>query len=576
MKILDKIKKKINKLFPIIATLVLFLVGLFNVFQPVLIGAETNETIIRNGVAIRIENNNYLIDWELDISGYSPYLDKFILEGNELMSKNIDRTTDVAIISPVKLKSESKAWIWKDVEEGVKVEKSYFCDSNNYGWTDFDNKILYCNITAYDNKTSSYKDIYTTIQISDDYDFIINPDNATVIWNDTVVSASIKKTDVTSKFKYKEHNTKYGNHVYYIKDVTFKANKPYRFRFEIDINKTELPVKYTVCFGDINTSTLYFCLDPTITNSRTWTVNDDFTNGTVYSNILFDDAIKMGTFSDLFQRASSKLDDIDAGNESLITWTDDPPVDSYSYTRSDKVYLDNYKMWIDKPDIGGTASDSTSVVGNFTNTSKGNITLVNLKISQTAGTSNRWMGYVIIGENLYNRSTESSVQWRINSPDATHNSLPLAMVLYDYNYIKYLCPGGSSDTYSWDFKGIVHNITIAWDTATDTVSFYKDGALLGSHSDCDNTNTVNSFGVSLFGNQCYISGDGDCTLQAEYNDFVFPRFSGGLYEDLQGWTAETGAFTNISLEVSTTDKGNVSFAWSNDNSTFTWLSLIHI
>ena len=90
--------------------------------------AAVQDNIERKDGGIKTENKDFVLDWDLEVTGYSPHSGKFILEGTALRSKETDRKADIAIISPVPLVSMSSAVVWEDIEEVLTEEKIYPCD----------------------------------------------------------------------------------------------------------------------------------------------------------------------------------------------------------------------------------------------------------------------------------------------------------------------------------------------------------------------------------------------------------------------------------------------------------------
>ncbi|MBD3203404.1 hypothetical protein GF327_03860 [Candidatus Woesearchaeota archaeon] len=274
--------------------LTLFIITLI----PIGMSNSFNAQITRKDSGIKIENENYLIDWELEVTGYSPVTGKFVLEGRSLKSKNADRTVDIAVISPVKFRQGSKAFVKKAVEKTITREKSYTCEGEDYGWSDADE--IYC------IKAISYKDNSTNKTVNENKTFyfkvgegaqIENLDQGVkYVWNESYTREEKKAVDISSEFNYINFKTDYGENIYYVDDVEFKAGEDNKFEFEVDVDKTELPVKYTVCVGDIEKRELYFCLDPIITNSRTWTTDADWNNGTCENCTVEDGKVRLGNY----------------------------------------------------------------------------------------------------------------------------------------------------------------------------------------------------------------------------------------------------------------------------------------
>src|SRR3989344_4027929 len=248
--------------------------------------AAVQDNIERKDGGIKTENKDFVLDWDLEVTGYSPHSGKFILEGTALRSKETDRKADIAIISPVPLVSMSSAVVWEDIEEVLTEEKIYPCDGQ-YGWNNEEHTQIYCarTYTRLNNQTEQIENYTSTSVIDVNSGISVTDLGDSIAWNNTKTVKRISENVISSKISSIEHKTDYGNYVYYVKNNTFKADEDYRFRFEIDVAKEMLPVKYTVCIGDAEANIYYFCLDPTIVDARTWTTDADFTNGTTLLNL---------------------------------------------------------------------------------------------------------------------------------------------------------------------------------------------------------------------------------------------------------------------------------------------------
>ena len=260
----------------------LILLGLSMILLITFSFSQTSPTLTREYGGVKIENDDYMVDWDMEISGYSPHSGKFIMEG-ELISKQIDRDVDVCIVSPVQFNPGSKAVIEYDDYVSVKKNYYYYCGSGSYGWEDFDNKIVYCD-SRYADNSSILQGNRDLINVSDEYYIDATVNDAVIYWNETVQESRHFSNDITGNLDVYNKNTIYGNYQY-CGHKTYKADVSYNLKFEIDVDKEDLPVKYSVCFGDIASSTLHFCLDPEIVDSRTWTSTADFQNGTQFTGL---------------------------------------------------------------------------------------------------------------------------------------------------------------------------------------------------------------------------------------------------------------------------------------------------
>ena len=247
----------------------------------VLINLTYAKTETRDGYGgINIEDSTGVIGVQLEITGLNPTKEYATININKL-SRKINENIDIILITPANL-SKVQAFSWKEVENTITTSFSYKCNGNfsisNNKFFCSESKLVYNNQTL-QNDTFI---IYFNVSISDNYFTDLN----TIYWSTDKIETSINEKDITKNIKNKISSTIYGSYQFYIKNENFKKTSiEDMYMFKVTPSLNDLPIKYTICVGDADTQVFILCLDPTITNSRTWSVNNDFTNGTVLTNI---------------------------------------------------------------------------------------------------------------------------------------------------------------------------------------------------------------------------------------------------------------------------------------------------
>lgn len=503
--------------------------------------SQENGNITRHDASIMIENDNYMIDWDLEITGHTPYDDnKYIIEGNRMMSKGIDRTMDVCIVSPIEFMNGSKLFIWQNVSKTIIYPHSYFCNSSNYGWLISD-EVAYCNYTiipVYKNPANKtidyYEDMREIINVEGDYVLINNLNNATIYWNHTNYAMENKFVDITDSIDIFNKETSLGDYEYCRKNTTFKADKEYKMRFKINVNET--PVKYSVCFGDIDSKTLYFCLDPTLTTDRTWTTNTDFTNGTTLTNLIT-------TGDDIRIQHKAVLHNLTfegAYNESFIS----PFHTAIPY----------YPLAFSMNALGGTSDsgDDGSRPVNLTDNAF-NVSF-DVQRSATAG-RNAGVGFT---DNATSNTASFQIGW---------------------NILVWLNTGGQ-DLYIYGPSGELlnqcdnilttnmnHHLDWTYDGVKEHKINYNDGSAY-----CYANYTMPDVSYYVGGSVSRYSAG--YAMYIDNITVIQDVVRNGLYQDLQDWTAGTGEFTNINITLVSSATGTAQFRYSNDNSTWNAWNLL--
>ena len=86
------------------------------------------DAIKRPDGSVYVENDDYMIDWRFETTGYSPVTGMFYLEGTKMKSKLIDRSVDICIVTPEPFLAGSTGMIyWQDYGI-VKTPWHYYCN----------------------------------------------------------------------------------------------------------------------------------------------------------------------------------------------------------------------------------------------------------------------------------------------------------------------------------------------------------------------------------------------------------------------------------------------------------------
>lgn len=519
-------------------------------------------TISNQNGRVLEENDNYKILWELDITGHLPHDNgTYVVEGVELMSKQIDRTLDVAIVSPAKFKAGSKAYWWKPTTEYYTRNKSYHCSAPfpNYGWI-VNGESFFCNQTVtFENATGYQWDewIYNEYTIPEDHhvDMSDHPNSITVYWNNTYNRSFVDKVDVTDIFSYKNINTIHGDNVYYVDDVTFKANYPYKLRFELKVNESDVPFKYAVCFGDYQTDTLYFCLDPTVYGSRTWTTNADFTNGTVSYNLsTSNDDIRISKSSIGSPEIFFRLDEssVDAGltnngatYNSSCTKTIDGKSGCWEFHRGESDYMVSTNSTLgDACKSGESLTVALWFYGLASNT-------VNVVSARKTGVGDNW-------QTIWSRASAndgalhawlSTAQKQANSADNENQPGEWQWLAYVFN--------DDANT----GKVYINNAEVSSYSTQDTFSNGLDSdnvpIYIGNSGYGSNYGNGQFKWVSIW---CEVLSTDDLTWLSANNPV---SQTSGTYEDGQQWCPDSGnTLKNMTTELTTTGSQTIQFFYN--------------
>ena len=504
------------------------------------VGAVLTDNQYKKFDRIVKENENFSIEW-VDTQGYGSD-GAFHLSGILQCKLKDCSGIDIAIISPEKLEAGSKAWYYKETNTSTINPKSYYCDSAKYGWYQ-NRKSVWCNATySYQNNVTNqtvFYDVKTITQIGSPYAFITTAKNATVLWNTTTNTSAIVKTDITSKWNYKNRTTPYGDNIYYLQNLNLFKGKQYEFELVLKVDKSLLPLKYSVVVGDMATNKIYYVLDPTIVNARTWSTNDDFTNGTVLTNL--------------------------TSSDSGITLT---------------------------PASAGT---DTFVAGdNFDDNSINTSYWVNSACSETGGeyvcdVDNEWTRSVDFSASpfLFNSSQNYNLSVKGRNPDAKRGCF-MFMDDLPASSAESNCVGpngiGPDDRHGFYLIGSQDVVSLPQsqrnkDVFSDTTSTFsfnfihnssgyitlKDGVYVNSTI----TNPTNPLKYWSFGDPQTDQVGGNLVMddfKIQYLGTSVSAKTAGVYSDRQGWTPQTGnQITNITITADNSSGGNIRFRSNSTN-----------
>lgn len=535
---------------------------------------ETSGASITNleskGLRRILTKDDLKMDWELDEQGINPYDNKVHLRGNFVLQNK-----DVVFIFPKNIKSGSKVYVYEDKIISRVRQKQNSCFSKEYGWMDQANYLAYCNVPITTDMNGNIlaqpEKTKQVFQISNDY-FIRNFANrAVVYWNETEQVTGEVKRDVTNKFNYLNYQSIYGSHNYYVKNVSGDID----FEIVLNVSKEDLPLKYTICFGDINNRTLDFCLDPTITASRTWTVEKDFTNGTVRSNITADTdlSIKLneydyssalcGVYLNMSDNVATQVNPCTLGDtiSNLADYTASGFYNgAYDFEEANVDY-----MAIDDPGTGTNIDPTTSLSVGFW-----------MKPESVSGQNQ----YVIL-----EKDSAWGIKIRVDGGSGCTAG----------NECLCFLKGGISTTCSNTVQAVAgawQRIDIVYDGAAGgKVYFYINGTL-GQAISLTGSMNVNNNDLFIGSNQAHTDNiDFDGIIDDIYimkanssASVISARFNAGkkyrndaLYSDRRGWTPQVGnKIRNISVALTTTGTQTVQFRYNKTNAslpTSSWTTL---
>ncbi|MEK7064770.1 MAG: hypothetical protein AAB973_04155, partial [Patescibacteria group bacterium] len=255
-----------------------------------------DKAIIDDSGKIKTNNSAFSLQWDFNVQGYGAD-GRFYLRSSNFQSIDKNRTVYVGLITPSAINNNNLVIVEQPETIKQVTQNSFFCDTNKYGWEIF-NQQIYCNTTIPANFTNSSYDIKTSYSITADNYLISNPNNLTVFYNTTTYKTQQIKRDLSSSLiKTKDKDIKVyvkkldkdfsdlgNNWVLISQPINLTKGETNILELKIDVNKSVLPLKYSVVIIDANDNS-YIIIDPTIVNARTWSTNDDFTNGTVLTNV---------------------------------------------------------------------------------------------------------------------------------------------------------------------------------------------------------------------------------------------------------------------------------------------------
>jgi len=237
----------------------------------ILVNPLPTMTIDEFGRSKKLIDSNFTLFWELEEQGLGTD-GKIHLMGYLIPAKDI--TIDLAVVTDVPLTGGNFIVDWETTEV-TKELKSFTCVGDSYGW-EIGDKLVWCNISISDNTTYDY----TIRQVVTEENYFHLP-TKTIYWNKTKTEIIKHTKEFKGDIRYTNIDLGYGNDTHYITDMNVKKDIKYEMEIILEVDKRNLPFKYTVALGDISENKLWFLYDPTIVDSRTWTTTADFTNGTI-------------------------------------------------------------------------------------------------------------------------------------------------------------------------------------------------------------------------------------------------------------------------------------------------------
>lgn len=491
---------------------------------------------------IKKEDLSYIIDWDLEEQGYS-HDGKYYLTG-DIKCKIEDCNFDMAFISPEPFKSGSQLIAKYKVLKNVSVLHKFKCNSDKFGWIE-QGQSLFCNYTNPANGTSDEFDTMIVKNITSDY--VIYLPIKTIYWFENVTRLINKEVDLTPQFQYtNDYSTIYGDNIYY-SNINAKSNLTYNIEVVINADVSE-PLKYSIAFGNITSRELYFILDPTITNSRTWTITEDFENETILNNITAtDDEIKLDseisttnitaywTHDNEDKTSTSIFDVVDRTNDCNITGT----IDNTTGIVNQGGYYNNDNCKVnDESNFDIPAGTSFSVGGWVRFNSSGSFMGIVSKgatagygINRRAGSPYRMFfqvqasdcGTTVLAENT-SQPTTTDVDYFLVG---IFNSSSQDLLFYVNNHLEERDSLGDSSICNNNYKLTIGNrdegSSVPIDGMVDEFFFYN--------------RALNEIEIEAM----YNSGAG--------KQYPFP-LSNGSYSDLQEWSPTSGGtLKNITFEA---------------------------
>ena len=535
---------------------ILFLLLLSSCVQEDILITGPNEVTVKTfGKSRLINDTNTTLFWKLDDQGISPVDGKIHLSG--YIDLKYNKNIDFGIITPEKVNS-GEFWVSYPWSGDVVTKHEYTCEGA-FGWV-IPNYQIWCNTTNLDINNTPGESVKNIINVTPDNYVLIA--NKTIWWNTTKYESLTKRVNLAPRKRYVERQTPYGDNIYFIKDLNVKKGTKYNFDIVLDVDKQYLPLKYTIVIGDIDNKKLWFIYDPTITDLRTWTTEEDFDNETTTENItLTNDQIELSP--------SSVLQD-----DLLLYYTFD--TGDYSgasiYDKTDNSYTATL--------AGGYTTGTTGKVGKaltfagagwattaaYLFSSGRDYFSTSLWFKSTQSTKGQfytsysggigdWLQFYIsnptAGDISFNPSTgglEIAGSW--NDGDWHH-----VVGTYEDGYAETWIDGvkeGTKDSSPHTFYGGNIIILGAYDGATGKQNY---NGVLDEIGIWDGVLTDANIAT------LYNSGDG-----IGYDDMVGDGRSGN-YLDVQKWSPQiNGLLENISIEITQSGTGSVLFKYNKTNS----------
>lgn len=558
---------KVNKLI-LMGVVIILLLSLSG------ISAEVQTDTKDKYGSVKTEDSNNVIEIELDITGLNPTKEYAVIEIKNIGKKLSGGLNDIMVISPIPLfniQIESNKYKTKTIV----TNQSYTCSGSSYGYIDTTH--FYCNTT--------YSSINNATLINETYDFqqIINVPAGSiqktnvVTWSTSEVVTEKEKEVKTVKLKSKSISSSYGYGVfmYYIEAEDFIAGLENSYKIKVTpSNFGLLPIKYTVCIGDNKDIANAFCLDPTITNSRTWTTNADFTNGTILSNMTTsNDRLEIGVTSINY-------------NTGLYTHLNFSNVIDYygnlTFTNSGGTFGTGGKIG-DMMTINNAVNNQRVLTGNdaldFFYTTDASI---NVWVNPLDLTSPYGEGMAIIsgspgesvicgGANDWALSvddTSNKLDFAINGNGGVTTRVPVVFAINTWYMVTMTHNETGTDQWRVYIDGVLYNTTSVESAQACSGVEYNIGNRPQAttyyhpwHGKMDEMTFWNGYTLTQDDiTSLYNSGN------AKIHPFVGSQLTQSQLQDRQSWTPQSGnTFINLSAVVVTTGTSTVKFRYNSTN-----------
>lgn len=524
---------------------------------------------------IKTNNSAFEIQWDFDTTGYGAD-GRFYMRSSDFKSIDKNRTVYIGLITPTLINDKNTISITqKQNIKNIRIQIE-FCDSSKYGW-EILNQQLWCNITHPSNSTNIIAfDEKILINTTLENNLIITASNLTILYNITTYHKENVKTDL-SKNLIKSQQTDIKSYLRKLdKDFSLLGNnwvlinqpinlvkgESNQIEFKLDIAKKDLPLKYSVVIIDANDNS-YIILDPTIVNARTWSTNDDFTNGTVVTNLTT-------SASGITLSAGSSI----LSQNGIV-----------SYYNLENVYTDNQSNNNLAAGGSGNSFSATKVLGAYSLNMSGSGWASTDTVTKMPINNEDWSVALWYQLPTLPASAVLDTAFCYGDSATWQNSFYFG-VYNDGGIVKYIIQNPSGGTgaianpinintntwyfsvYTWNgtpqYSNIYHNAVLNW-SVDQTVNYALNAERLGIGRVCHGGGSLFPGLVDEVSVFNYTLTQEDITaLYNSGNGITYPLQNSakttGIYSDTQSWTPQTGnQITNISITADNSSGGQILF-----------------